>query len=239
MDSHTTKIRQAFRHLVPFLRKYFFWELMSVDMRVILLVKGDKTLYIPCKVGNSWGSHVQDGYKCVNEEMDSHTTKIRRAFRHLVPFLKDFWERMSVDMRVILLVEGDKTIYIPCRVGNSWGFHVYVHDGYKRTNKKMDSHTTQIRRAFRRSIPFWKIFGNQCRSMWGSYFWLNTTRLYTSHVEFETLGVFMCMYMMVTSVPTKRWTLTLPKFDEPFGVRFHFERFLGTGVGQCEGHTFG
>jgi hypothetical protein len=32
--------------------------------------------------------------------------------------------------------------------------------------------------------------------------------------------------MMVTCVPTKRWTLTLPKLDEPFGARFHFENFL-------------
>jgi hypothetical protein len=24
---------------------------------------------------------------------------------------------------------------------------------------------------------------------------------------------------------TKRWTFTLSKFDEPFGVRFHFENF--------------
>jgi hypothetical protein len=51
---------------------------------------------------------------------------------------------MLVDVRVIPLIEYDKTLYIPCRVGNSWGFHVYVHDGYKRTNKKMDSHTTKI-----------------------------------------------------------------------------------------------
>ena len=55
------------------------------------------------------------------------------------------------------------------------------------------------------------------------------TTLYTSHVEFGTLRVFMRMYMMVTSVPTKRWTLTLPKFDEPFGVRFHFEKILFLG----------
>jgi hypothetical protein len=51
---------------------------------------------------------------------------------------------MSVDVRVVLLVEDDKTLYISCRVGNSWGFHVYVHDGYTRTNKKIDSHTTKI-----------------------------------------------------------------------------------------------
>ena len=65
------------------------------------------------------------------------------------------------------------------------------------------------------------------------------TTLYTSHVEFETLRVFMRMYMMVTSVPTKRWTLTLPKLDELFSVRFHFENFEGTGVGKYEGHTLG
>jgi hypothetical protein len=36
----------------------------------------------------------------------------------------------------------------------------------------------------------------------------------------------MTLYTMVTNVSTKRWTLTLLKFDEPFGVRFHFF-FLG------------
>ena len=41
-------------------------------------------------------------------------------------------------------------------------------------------------------------------------------------VELETLGVFMCMCMTVTGASTKRWTLTLPKFDEPFGARYHF-----------------
>ena len=56
-----------------------------------------------------------------------------------------------------------------------WGSHVYIHDGYERTNKKIGSHTTKIRRAFRRLVPFWKIFGNRCRLMWGSYFWLRMT----------------------------------------------------------------
>jgi hypothetical protein len=31
------------------------------------------------------------------------------------------------------------------------------------------------------------------------------------------------LYKMVTNVSTKRWTITsYPKFDEPFGIRFHF-----------------
>jgi hypothetical protein len=35
------------------------------------------------------------------------------------------------------------------------------------------------------------------------------------------------LYKMVTNVSTKRWTITsYPKFDEPFGVRFHIWKFL-------------
>ena len=93
-------------------------------------------------------------------------------------------------------------------------------------NEEIDFHTIKIDEPFGVWFHFWKIFGNQCRLVWRSYSWSNMTWLYTFHVEFETLRVFMRMYMMVTCVPTKRWTLTLPKFDEPFGVRFHFEKIL-------------
>ena len=55
--------------------------------------------------------------------------------------LKDFWEPMSVDARVVLLVEDDK-----------------VHNGYKRINEKIDSHIIKIRRAFRRLILFFERF---------------------------------------------------------------------------------
>jgi hypothetical protein len=37
------------------------------------------------------------------------------------------------------------------------------------------------------------------------------------HIELETHSVYTCMYTMVMDTSTKRWTLTLPKFDEPFG----------------------
>jgi hypothetical protein len=50
------------------------------------------------------------------------------------------------------------------------------------------------------------------------------------------------LYKMVTNVSTKRWTITsYPKFDEPFGVRFHFFFFffLGTDVSWCDNRTFG
>ena len=39
------------------------------------------------------------------------------------------------------------------------------------------------------------------------------------------VGYDKTMYMMVTRVSTKIWTLTLLKFDEPFGVWFNFENF--------------
>ena len=46
-------------------------------------------------------------------------------------------------------------------------------------------------------------------------------------IELETPRVYMRMYMMVMDASTRRWTLTLPEFDEPFGSRFHFEKFFG------------
>ena len=78
---------------------------MSVDVRVILSVGYDKTMYIMVTR--------------LNEKIDSHITKIRRAFRRSVPFLEDFWKPMSVNVRVVLLVGYDTTLYIPCRVWNS------------------------------------------------------------------------------------------------------------------------
>ena len=53
--------------------------------------------------------YVHNGHERINKEIDSHTTKIRRAFRSLVPFWKILGESMLVDVRVILLVEGDTT----------------------------------------------------------------------------------------------------------------------------------
>ena len=57
--------------------------------------------------------------------------------------------------------------------------------------------------------------------------------------ELETFRIYMRMYMVDKS--TKRWILTSSEIDEPFGLRFHFEKlfFLGTDVGWCESHTLG
>jgi hypothetical protein len=63
--------------------------------------------------------------RCINEKLDSHITEIRRAFRRSIPFLKNFWEPMSVNVRVVLLVGYDKTMYT-------------------RINEKIDSHITEI-----------------------------------------------------------------------------------------------
>ena len=47
----------------------------------------------------------------INEEVNFCTTKIRRAFRRSVPFLKDFWEPTLVGAKVVFLVGHDKTLY--------------------------------------------------------------------------------------------------------------------------------
>jgi hypothetical protein len=52
-------------------------------------------------------------------------------------FWKIFWEPMSVGVKVIFLVEDDKTLYVPRGVGNSRWF-------YKRFNEEVDSHTMKI-----------------------------------------------------------------------------------------------
>ena len=47
------------------------------------------------------------------------------------------------------------------------------------------------------------------------------------HIELETPRVYVCMYTMVMAMSMRRWTLTSPKFDEPFGLWFHFQKFRG------------
>ena len=164
---------------------------MSVNARVVLLVEDDTSLYIPCRVGNSWGSHVyvHDGYMRTNKKIDSHITKIRRAFRRSV--LKIF-EVTGVDK-----CEGHTLGWIrqdsihPHVEFETLGVFMCMYMMVTMcTNKKVNSYITKIWRAFRHSVPFWKIFWNRRRLVRESYSWLNTTRLYTSHVEFETLWVY-------------------------------------------------
>ena len=89
--------------------------------------------------GLIWHDSIHNGYKHTNEKVDYHITKIRRAFRHSVPFLKDFWETDvgRCEGRTFGLVWQDS-----------------IHNGYKHTNKKVDYHITKIWRAFWRSVPF-------------------------------------------------------------------------------------
>jgi hypothetical protein len=49
---------------------------MSVNARVVLLVGHDS---------------IHDNYNHINEKIDSHIVKIRRAFRRSVPFFENFW----------------------------------------------------------------------------------------------------------------------------------------------------
>jgi hypothetical protein len=57
-----------------------------------------------------------------------------------------------------------------------------------------------------------------------------------SYIESGTLRAYTCMY--TTDKSTKRWTFTLPKLTS-LSAFSSIERFLGTGVGWCEGRTLG
>ena len=84
--------------------------------------------------------------------------------------MKIFEEPTSVDVRVVLLVGYDKTMYT-------------------RINEKIDSHITEIRQAFRRSVPFLKDFWEP----------MSINVRVVLLVEDD-----LTLYTMVTSVPTKR-----------------------------------
>ena len=148
-------------------------------------------------------------YGLVDEEMGFRIIKIWRAFRRSIPFWNIFWkESMSVNARVILLVGYNKTMYT-------------------RINEKIDSHITEIWRAFRRSVPFFflNFLGNRRRLMWGSYFWLGTTRLYTQWLQsYQQKDRLSHLIQNSTSLSA-------------FGSIF--ENFWGTDIGWCEGRTFG
>ena len=55
--------------------------------------------------------YVNDGYERTNEKLDSHITKNLTSLSAFSSILKDFWEPMSVNVRVVLLVEYDMTMY--------------------------------------------------------------------------------------------------------------------------------
>jgi hypothetical protein len=101
---------------------------VSVGVKVVLLVEGDtmgEYLHPYTEFLGSTHACALWFYGLVNEEVDFHTTKIRRAFRRSVPFFENFWKPMSVNARVVLLVKDDTTLYIPIEFGNSWGLQEY------------------------------------------------------------------------------------------------------------------
>ena len=103
---------------------------------------------------------------------------------------------------------------------------MYVRGGL--VNKEIGFHTTiDLTGLSAPSSIFERFLGNRCQVVGKSYSWLNIMGGYLhSYTEFRTL-----MVRTYTDLSTKRRTSTLSKFDKPFGVRFHFERFFGTNVG--------
>jgi hypothetical protein len=98
-----------------------FWEPMSIGVKVILLVEGDI-------VGKHLHPYIESRTLRVNTNMctmDKLTKrwtftspKIDKPFGARFHF-ENFWEPMSIGVKVILLAGHDNTLYIPCRVWNS------------------------------------------------------------------------------------------------------------------------
>ena len=96
---------------------------------------------------------------------------------------------------------------------------------YGLINEEMDFHTIKIRRAFWRSIPFWKIFGNRRRLVWRSYSWFDMTRLYTQWLQaYQQKDRLSHLIQNLTSLSA-------------FGSILKI--FEGIDVGWCEGSTSG
>ena len=112
---------------------------------------------------------------------------------------KFFREPTSVDVRDVLLVEDDKTMY---------------------------TMATSI------STKRWTLTSSKFDEPFGVRFHFEKKKkkkLGTASVDVRVIlwvGYDKIMYTMATNVSTKGWTLTLTKFNEPFGVWFHFENFL-------------
>ena len=84
-------------------------------MMVVFLVKDDITdkhlhPYIESRTLRV-NMYVHSGL--IDKEIGLHISKNLTGLSRLVPFLEDFWEPMSVGVKVVLLVEDETTLYIP------------------------------------------------------------------------------------------------------------------------------
>ena len=84
------------------------------------------------------------------------------------------------------------------------------------------SHHQKFDEPFGARFHFERFLGNRCQVVWKSYSWSMGKKMgkyLHPYIELRTLRVHT-----YTDSSTKKWTFTLSKFDEPFGVRFHFFR---------------
>jgi hypothetical protein len=79
---------------------------MSVSAKVILLVGHDETLHDLIEFGNSWGLHTYQQKGRLSHYQNSTSLS---AFGSI---FENFWrEPVSVNVRVVLLVKDDMTLY--------------------------------------------------------------------------------------------------------------------------------
>ena len=61
----------------------------------------------------------------VNEEIGFHTLGNSTSLSTLGSILKDFWEPMSISVKVLLLVRRDEILYDLIEFKDSWGLRTY------------------------------------------------------------------------------------------------------------------
>jgi hypothetical protein len=96
----------------------------------------------------------------------SHHQKFDEPFGVRFYFGKNFWEPMSVGVRVVLLVEDDamgKHLH-PYIESRTLRVNMYVHYGYRLINKEIDSHITKnLTSLLAFGSILEKFSGNRCR----------------------------------------------------------------------------
>jgi hypothetical protein len=61
----------------------------------------------------------------VNKEIGFHTIENLTSLLALGSILKDFWEPVSIGVKVVFLVEHDETLYDLIEFEDSWGLQTY------------------------------------------------------------------------------------------------------------------
>ena len=130
-----------------------------------------------------WQDYVHDWYGRTNEKLDSHITENLTSLSAFGSISKIFGNR--------------------CRLmwGRTFGWvrQDYAHT-YQRKGRLSHYQNSTSLSAFGSILKDFFFFGNRCRLMRGSYFWLGTTRLYTQWLQASQRKDRFSHYQKLTSL---------------------------------------